>query len=246
MKIRVILAGATGKTGSAVARVISAEKDIEIVGAVGHRTVGQDLGVLLGLGANGIIIQSDLEALLADVEADVLLDFTTPQTAGGHAITAALAGVRPVVGTTGIPQEQLDRLAEICVQKNQAAAVISNFSYGAMLMTEFCERAVQLFPDVEIIERHHKTKIDAPSGTARTIAQSLKKLSRNSDIPIHSIRLPGVVAHHEVVFGGLGESLTIKHDTVSRESFAAGVLLVIRKIERLHGLYFDLREIMRA
>ncbi len=238
-KIRVVMAGATGKTGSEVVRALLAEDDIQVVAAVGRNHAGVDLGQALGTGFLGIRVYGDVEQALDQHPADVLVDFTVPSAAGSHALTAAARGVRPVVGTTGIPQDQLRRLEEECARQEIGGAVIANFSFGIMLLMRFIQQAAEIYPHVEIIEKHHHTKLDAPSGTAKRLAQRLQECGVAS-VPIHSVRLPGHVAHHEVIFGGTGESLTLKHDTLSRASFGPGVVLAVRRVLGLKGVVYDL------
>jgi 4-hydroxy-tetrahydrodipicolinate reductase len=241
--LRVIFAGATGKTGSELARGLLQEPDIALVGAVSRRAAGRDLGEALGLGPRGIPVRADLGSLLREVEADVLLDFTSPEVAGQHALLAVRHGLRPVVGTTGIPQEELSELEAECEKRGLGAVVIPNFSFGAMLLHRFAREAVRFFPRLEIVEKHHEKKKDAPSGTALRLARSLEAAGIGT-IPIHSVRLPGHVAHHEVIFGGEGEVLTLRHDTISRASFLPGVLLALRRVGEIKGVVYDLWDLL--
>lgn len=238
-KIRVVVAGATGKTGSAVTQALLAEDDIRVVAAVARRSAGSDLGQALGMGFLGVPVVDNIEAALNEHPADVLVDFTAPNVAGPHALAAAARGVRPVVGTTGIPADQLQRLEQECARRGLGAAVIANFSFGIMLLSQFVLQAAEVFPNLEIIEKHHQTKIDAPSGTALRLGQRLAERGFNN-VPIHSVRLPGFVAHHEVIFGGTGETLTIKHDSISRASFGPGVVLAVRRVMELDRVVYDL------
>lgn len=238
-----IMAGATGKTGSEVVRALLGEDDIQVVAAVAPNHAGADLGQALGTGFLGIRILAGVEQALEQHEADVLVDFTVPAAAGRNALAAVARGVRPVVGTTGIPQDQLRRLEEECARQGLGAAVIPNFSFGIMLLMRFIRQAVEIYPHVEIIEKHHHTKLDAPSGTAKRLAQRLEECGVTG-VPIHSVRLPGHVAHHEVIFGGTGESLTLKHDTLSRASFGPGVVLAVRRVLGLRGVVYDLGELL--
>lgn len=239
MSLRVVFAGATGKTGSEIARGLLGEPDIALVGAVSRRAAGRDLGEVLGLGPRGIPVRAELGQLLDEVRAEVLLDFTSPEVAGKHALLAVRRGLRPVVGTTGIPQEELSELEAECEQRGMGAVVIPNFSFGAMLLSRFAREAARFFPRLEIVEKHHEKKKDAPSGTALRLARSLEA-EGVAAVPIHSVRLPGHVAHHEVIFGGEGEVLTLRHDTVSRASFLPGVLLALRRVGEIRGVVYDL------
>jgi 4-hydroxy-tetrahydrodipicolinate reductase len=160
---------------------------------------------------------------LADAEA--MVDFTRPDAVVGNVQAALDAGVPCVVGTSGADLAELGKEAEA---RGLAVFVAPNFAIGAVLMMRFAHEAASFFPDAEIVELHHATKLDAPSGTAKATAAALP-----GDTPVHSVRLPGLVAHQEVLFGGPGQLLTIRHDTLSREAFVPGVLLAL---ERLPGL----------
>jgi 4-hydroxy-tetrahydrodipicolinate reductase len=166
------------------------------------------------------------EAELAGVDAAV--DFTQPDAAGANARAALEHGVPVVVGTSGVPAEELEALEALALGRSQQLLVVPNFAIGAVLMMRFAEAAAEYLPRAEIVELHHETKKDAPSGTARATAERLP-----GEAAIHSVRLPGLVAHQEVLLGGEGQLLTIRHDTTARESFAEGVLLALEKLESL-------------
>ncbi len=159
---------------------------------------------------------------------DAAVDFTAPAAVLGNASAALVAGVPCVIGTTGLTDEGLAQLDALAREHRVACFVAPNFALGAVLMMRFAAEAARLLPRAEIVELHADTKIDAPSGTAKATAAAM-----GGDVPIHSVRLPGLVAHQEVILGGLGETLTIRHDTTSREAFVPGVLLAL---ERLRGL----------
>ena len=201
--IRVAVAGAAGKMGQAVCEAVSGAPDMELSG------------------------QADpaLGTSLTDVlpHADVVVDFTRPDTALENALQCVRAGVHVVIGTTGFDLEPLR------AEQGANVFVAPNFAIGAVLMMRFSAEAARHFPKAEIIELHHDRKLDAPSGTAARTA-SLMAPEMDDEVPIHSVRLPGLVAHQEVIFGGLGETLTIRHDSLSRESFMPGVLLAVRKV----------------
>jgi 4-hydroxy-tetrahydrodipicolinate reductase len=166
---------------------------------------------------------------LADVlgDADVVVDFTTPEAAPGNARMCLEAGVHCVMGTTGTDYGELSGVGSA----NLFAA--PNFAIGAVLMMEFSKQAARHMPECEVIELHHDQKVDAPSGTAKRTAQLIGEAGGNVHEPIHSVRLPGLVAHQEVIFGGLAQTLTIRHDSIARESFMPGVLLAVRKVGSL-------------
>lgn len=242
--LRVVLAGATGKTGSEVAKAIRQAPDLELVGAVARSRAGQDLGEVLGDGPWQVAIETDLAGILARTGADVLVDFTLGDSAGRHALLALRRGVRVVVGATGIPAAELEEVRRVAEEAALGAVVIPNFSFGVLLLARFCRQALRFYPDVEIIELHHAQKRDRPSGTARQLCQILEAAGARAPVPVHSVRLPGLVAHHEVLFGGLGETLTLRHDTQSRASFGPGVLLAIRKVMGLRGLVDNLEALL--
>jgi 4-hydroxy-tetrahydrodipicolinate reductase len=169
-----------------------------------------------------------LGAALADVlgGADVLVDFTIPETAVENAREAVAAGVHVVIGTTGFDIDELRNLSGANV------FVAPNFAIGAVLMMQFAVQAARHMAKAEIIELHHDRKLDAPSGTAARTA-SLMREAGGREVPIHSVRLPGLVAHQEVILGDVGQTLTIRHDSIDRESFMPGVLLAVRRVPTL-------------
>jgi 4-hydroxy-tetrahydrodipicolinate reductase len=207
--IRVALSGATGNVGRVLAAAIDAADDLALAGQA-----APSLGVSLTE-----VLQSG---------ADVAVDFSVPDAAAAACETAIGAGVPLILGTTGLPPDELarhgDHFAGRGIQLFQAA----NFAVGAVLMMRFAEEAARLMGRCEIVELHADTKRDAPSGTALATAARV-----GGDPPIHSVRLPGLVAHQEVIFGAPGQTLTIRHDTSSREAFVPGVLLAIRRIQGL-------------
>jgi 4-hydroxy-tetrahydrodipicolinate reductase len=156
---------------------------------------------------------------------DVAVDFTRPDAVAGNAAACLAAGVPVVVGTSGFDTDVLDRAAR---EAGVPCFFAPNFALGAVLMMRFAEEAARLLPRAEIVELHAETKLDAPSGTARATAARM-----GGDVPIHSVRLPGLVAHQEVIFGGPGETLTIRHDTTSRDAFAPGVLRAVEAVRSL-------------
>jgi 4-hydroxy-tetrahydrodipicolinate reductase len=211
--IAVAVAGAAGRMGQAVCAAVEGAEDMELVG------------------------QADpmLDTSLQDVleQAQVVVDFTRPDTALENALACVHAGVHVVIGTTGFDQAPL-RDAHPAEGKPKANVLIApNFAIGAVLMMRFAEQAAVHMQKAEIIELHHDAKIDAPSGTATRTAELMAQASGKPTPPIHSVRLPGFVASQEVILGDLGQTLTIRHDTTSRESFMPGVLLAVRKVADL-------------
>ena len=204
--IRVAVAGAAGRMGTAVCEAVERDDGMVLVGRADP--------------ALGTTVAEVLDG------ADVLVDFTQPESALPNAREALAAGVNVVIGTTGFDLAQLDGLSGANV------LVAPNFAIGAVLMMRFAAEAAALMPTAEIIELHHDKKLDAPSGTAARTAELMKDSSGN-EVPIHSVRLPGLVAHQEVILGGTGETLTIRHDALDRSSFMPGVLLAIRRVGSL-------------
>ena len=168
---------------------------------------------------------TEVAEILAD--ADVMVDFSTPETALANVETCLSAGVHAVVGTTGF---DLDRLRAAADSGEANVFVAPNFAIGAVLMMRFAAEAARHMPEVEIIELHHDRKLDAPSGTAKRTAELITEAGGRVHEPIHSVRLPGLVAHQEVLLGGEGQTLTIRHDSIDRRSFMPGVLLAVRRV----------------
>jgi 4-hydroxy-tetrahydrodipicolinate reductase len=205
--INVAVAGAAGRMGQTVCEAVDAAEDLSLVGRADPR----------------------LETSLADVlgDADVVVDFTTPDAAVANARTCLEAGVHCVMGTTGADFSELEGVGTANL------FVAPNFAIGAVLMMELAQRVAPHMRECEIVELHHEGKLDAPSGTAKRTAELVRAAGGNVHEPLHSVRLPGLVAHQEVVFGGPGQTLTIRHDSTARESFMPGVLLAIRRVESL-------------
>ncbi|HBT47811.1 MAG TPA: 4-hydroxy-tetrahydrodipicolinate reductase [Peptococcaceae bacterium] len=263
-KIRVVITGAAGKMGREMAKGLLASPRIELVGAVDVVKTGMDIGTLSGGGPAGVPITSDLRATLEATRPQVLVDFTVAEAALRNARVALEHGVRPVIGTTGIPAEDLAELHTFCEEKGLGSVVAPNFSLGAVLMMHFAQLAVRYFPQAEIIEMHHEEKRDAPSGTALKTAELMAEAQGQERVTeegfperlkgvrggihkgfhVHSLRLPGAVAHQEVIFGGCGQLLTIRHDTISREAFLPGLLLAIEKVLHLRGVVFGLEKLL--
>jgi 4-hydroxy-tetrahydrodipicolinate reductase len=211
--IRVAVAGAAGRMGETVCAAVEGAEDMELVGRA-DPALGRTL-----------------EDVLPDAE--VVVDFTQPDTALENALACLQAGVHAVIGTTGF---DIDVLREAtAVQQGQTANVLvaPNFAIGAVLMMRFAVEAARHMAKAEIVELHHDQKIDAPSGTAARTAQLIAEATGGDEPPIHSVRLPGLVADQEVIFGDVGQTLTIRHDTIGRESFMPGVLLAIRRVGSL-------------
>ena len=185
-----------------------------------------------------------LEQAIEESRPDVVVDFSVPESAAANASLCLARGVHVVMGTTGITPEQLERLRGAAGESDANCLIAPNFAIGAVLMMEAAKLAAPHMPDCEIIELHHDQKLDAPSGTAKRTAELIAAVTGGAEPPIHSVRLPGLVAHQEVIFGGLGQTLTIRHDSISRESFMPGVLLAVRKVGGLDGLVVGLENVL--
>jgi 4-hydroxy-tetrahydrodipicolinate reductase len=189
-------------------------------------------------------LSSLLESVLEEQSPDVVVDFTVPESAYGNARLCLERGTHVVVGTTGITDDQLSELSTLAAESKANCFVAPNFAIGAVLMMEASKLIAPHMPDCEIIELHHEQKLDAPSGTAKRTAELIAAAGGRSEVPIHSVRLPGLVAHQEVLFGGLGQTLSIRHDSITRESFMPGVLLAVRSVGGLDGLVVGLESLL--
>lgn len=249
--------------GQAVLKAVQEADGLELVGAVDIKG-GADTGTLVGLPANGILVETDFEALLERKKPEVMVDFTRPDVVFGNVMTALKHGTSPVVGTTGLSDEQKAEIAKAAEENATPAFIAPNFAIGAVLLMIMSRQAAKYMPEVEIIELHHDKKLDAPSGTAIQTAAMIAEVRKehqqgNPDefeklpgarganyegMHIHSVRLPGYVAHQEVIFGGLGQTLTIRHDSMNRESFMPGVVLAAKKVRSLKGLTVGLDKLL--
>ncbi|MDH7600820.1 MAG: 4-hydroxy-tetrahydrodipicolinate reductase [Armatimonadota bacterium] len=257
--IKVVVVGAKGRMGSEVVKAVAAASDMELVGACDIVGVGEELPE-----APGIFVERDLQAVLTRCKPNVMVDFAKPYNLDFTRL-AMEHGVVPIIGTTGQTQEQLAEIEQLTELTGTAAMVIPNFAIGAVLMMKFAAQAAVYMPDVEIIELHHEKKVDAPSGTSIMTAQMIDAARKAADVKavvpagspddrargdekcgvrIHSVRLPGLVAHQEVIFGGLGQVLSIRHDSLDRTSFMPGVLLAIRRASQAKGLTYGLDKLL--
>lgn len=243
--IRVALAGHRGKVGSIVVPALQHERDIDYVGGIGRG--------------------DDLAAFLHEKRPRVLVDFTGPAEALHIALAAVAAGASPVVGTTGIPADGVDKLETACKAKDLGGIIAPNFAVGAVLMMHLAEIAAPHFEAAEVIELHHAGKLDAPSGTALSTARRLAakrggkpfahrraeketlagtRGGEEGSVAVHSVRLPGFVADQEVIFGLPGQTLTIAHRTTSREAYVPGIMLAIRRVVEGPRFYRGLDELL--
>jgi 4-hydroxy-tetrahydrodipicolinate reductase len=260
-EIRVLVSG-TGRMGREVLTAVCREPDLEPVGVLEKLSSEEYLSLPDGSGL--VPLGHDPDELIPRCRPDVVIDFTQGEWAPTVARATLEAGARPVIGTTGLSESFLKELERSCQEKQLGAVVASNFAIGAVLMIYLAKIASRFFDSAEIIELHHDQKIDAPSGTALATAREMlaargKPFGRNvpqketlagtrggelDGVTVHSVRLPGLVAHQEVILGGTGQTLSIRHDSTGRESFMPGVLLATREVLRRAGLMRGLEELV--
>lgn len=243
MRVRVIVNGANGKMGKLACSAIENHDNFTLVAR-------------LGRGDN-------LSMEITKNKADVVVDLTTADSVYENSIAIIQSGARPVIGASGLLEDQINDLSKRCEKNNIGGIIVPNFSIGAVLMMQFAAQAARLLPEVEIIEAHHQQKLDAPSGTALKTAEMIAKarvLGKNKlqlkelipgvrggshvDVPIHSLRIPGVLAQQQIIFGSLGETLTITHNSIDRASFMPGVILACQSVLQLDKLYYGLEHIL--
>jgi 4-hydroxy-tetrahydrodipicolinate reductase len=268
-QIRVAVAGARGKMGQEAVAAIRSDPRFALTSVL-----LRDLGQAHEFAWDGCTAYDDSTQLLSESHPDVWLDLTDATSVKKHVEECITFGVSPVIGATGYTQADIERWDRACLQNELGAIAVPNFAVGALLMMRFAAEAARFLKNVEIIEMHHDGKKDAPSGTAKRTAEAIAAnqdaasttrpqgasfqdmgassteqatLARgyaHHDIPIHSIRLPGLVAHQEVIFGGGGETLTIRHDSLSRASFMPGILLACSRVKELKGLVYGLDNLL--
>jgi 4-hydroxy-tetrahydrodipicolinate reductase len=240
--IAVVVSGALGQMGATVCRAVEAADDMRLAARVDPAYAEE------GVTAVDVPAYGSLDEALGAANADVVVDFTRPEAALGNILTCVRHGTPIVVGTSGLDAGALETARLEAVATGTPVFVAPNFALGAVLMMRFAREAARHFVACEVVELHHDRKLDAPSGTAARTGELIQDVWREggSDrvVPIHSVRLPGLVAHQEVIFGGLGQTLTIRHDSLSRESFMPGVLLAIRSARGLQGLVVGLENLL--
>lgn len=249
-KIKIIMNGAAGRMGRALAQGLGARENMSLVAAVDTKASDVDYGLLCGLGELGFKQELDLAAAVRREQPDVVVDFTSPAAVMNNVRTCLQLHTPVVVGTTGFSQADYKQVAKWCADFATPAFIAANFALGAVLLMRFAQQAVKYMPHVEVIERHHDQKLDAPSGTAVTTLEMLAAArtplaqgntqefermpgSRGGELDgmrVHSVRLPGYVATQEVVFGAEGQVLCLRHDALSREAYVPGVALAVEKI----------------
>lgn len=261
--IRVVINGALGRMGQEITRAVVCEPGLRAVGAVEEEVTQQYLP--LTEAPELILFSSDLESLLKSCDADVVVDFTNAEVSMAAARIAIKQKVNMVIGTTGLSEENLAEIADLCRTYKVGAVVAPNFSLAAALLIHLSRFAAKFFNHAEIIERHHDKKADAPSGTAiataRAMAQARGKpfiypevtrevlaSTRGGEmdgIAIHSLRLPGFMAEQEVIYSGAGETLSLRYNTISRECYLPGVILAIKEVTKRKGLTYGLDALLQ-
>jgi 4-hydroxy-tetrahydrodipicolinate reductase len=231
--VRVGVAGALGRLGRVASAAIAAADDLDLVAAFDRVGSGDRLATHLGIGGDALIYDT-LEAFYA-VGMDVVVDCTVYPVTIDVARGAIDNKVSPVIAATGWTDEDIVVLEDDCDEQDVPGMLVPNFSVGAVLMMKLAAEAATVMKHVEIIELHHETKKDAPSGTAKLTARRIAEAGGPQNVPIHSVRLPGYVAHQEVLFGGDGETLSIRHDSLSRDSFGPGIVLAVRNVTKSTG-----------
>lgn len=266
--IKVAIAGINGKMGRFSAQTIIADRKLKLVGAFGRagaKYVGQDIGDLVSSTKTGILVCNGFQELLAGQAPDVLLDFTQAEAAVDTAKLALKHKIRPIIGTSGISAGDIVTLTELAKENEIGGMLVPNFSLGAVLMIHFAQQASQFFQNVEIVEMHHTKKIDAPSGTAmytigkltetggkfniqetqeKELVQSARGGKTAAGVRVHSLRLPGLISHQEVIFGADGELLTIRHDSFNTSCFEKGIILAIKSVQKLNQFLVGLEHLL--
>lgn len=264
MNKRIIVNGACGRMGNEVVKTVVNDTEDQLVGAFDQKNIKEDIIAELGLKGYEILIQDNLEQLINDSNPDVIIDFTSPEIVMDNIEIGLKSNVHMIVGTTGITEADMKKIKNLSENNDANILVAPNFAIGAVLLMEFAREASEYLPDVEIIELHHDQKIDSPSGTSIKTAELINEKRINQDkksvdeiekmkgargankdgVHIHSVRLPGLIAHQEVIFGGEGQSLKIRHDSYDRSSFMPGVRLALKKITDINNFVYGLEKII--
>ncbi|GLB57973.1 4-hydroxy-tetrahydrodipicolinate reductase [Cytobacillus sp. NCCP-133] len=263
--VKIAIAGARGRMGREAVQLVKRTRQYELVAVIDHKNGGGYLRDFDGFsGDDQIPVYTDIVICFQEQKPDVLIDLTTPEVGMYHTKTALEHGVRPVVGTTGFTKENLRELEVLCHEKGLGCIIAPNFALGAVLMMKFSQMAGKYFNDVEIIELHHDQKLDAPSGTAVKTAEMIAGVREKKEqghpneketvtgarganfdgMHIHSVRLPGLIAHQQVMFGSEGQTLTVRHDSYNRASFMSGVKLAVDTVLKIDTLVYGLENIM--
>jgi 4-hydroxy-tetrahydrodipicolinate reductase len=262
--IRVGVVGVGGRMGTEAARAVAAADGLELVAAVGRSTAGSTLAEVGGLdGSAGELQVADHLDVLREADVDVAVELTGPSSGGQHLRWLLEHDIHAVVGTSGLSDDDLEAARALAAAGEANALWAPNFAIGAVLLGRFAAEAARYLPHVEIVELHHDGKLDAPSGTALRTAELIAEAraetpeaplgddrhpgARGADahgVRVHSVRLPGLVAHQEVLFGGEGQTLTLRHDSLDRSSFMPGIVLACREVHRLDGFVVGLEHVL--
>jgi 4-hydroxy-tetrahydrodipicolinate reductase len=260
--VKVVVAGALGRVGREMMYSLAADREVDLVG--GADPIAAEEYFDLPAGGGLVPLTRNVETLLQRVRPRVLVDFTVAEAALANARVALRSGVSPVIGTTGLGAAGIEEIGRLAREAGVGAVIAPNFAIGANLMMYFARLTARFMSAAEIIELHHDGKVDAPSGTAYSTAQGMREARGEAfdgqqtkkfllegvrggeveGIRIHSVRLPGLVAHQEVIFGGRGQTLTIRHDSYGRDSFVPGVLLAVKEVVNRTELVYGLDKIM--
>lgn len=261
--IKLVIAGPRGRMGQEAVKLAERTPHFDLVGAIDHTYDQQKLSDVMPVESDAFIYTGIL-ACFTETQPDVLIDLTTPEIGKVHTKIALEHVVRPVVGTTGFSEADLKELTSLTEEKGIGAIIAPNFALGAILMMKFSKMAANYFEDVEIIELHHDQKLDAPSGTALKTAEMISEVRKEKQqghpdekeilpgargaeqngIRLHSVRLPGLIAHQEVMFGMDGQTLQIRHDSYNRASFMSGVKLSVEQVMKIDQLVYGLENII--
>ncbi len=238
----IAVSGCGGKMGKTLCAFLNSHAEFNLVAGIDPRLAGQNLGKAAGFESD-IIVSGSINEALKNAKVDVVVDFTAPSAVVGNAVECLGLKTPILIGTTGISEKDQNMLAEMASENNTGIMIVPNFAIGAILMMSFARMAAKYMKSAEIIELHHDQKVDKPSGTAiktrKGMLEATGKISEtdNADlIPIHSVRLPGLVAHQEVILGDLGQTLTIRHDSISRDSFMPGIAIALKQMGSFTGL----------
>ncbi|CAM3721101.1 4-hydroxy-tetrahydrodipicolinate reductase [Alkalicoccus chagannorensis] len=261
---RIAVAGPRGNMGKEAVQLVERTDGFTLAAVIDHRFNQGKMMDAEGMADLDVPVYKDVDSCFTSEKIDVLVDLTNPETGKVHLRKALEHRVRPVVGTTGFSEEDIDELGRLAEEKELGALIAPNFAVGAILLMKFSKMAAAYMEDVEIIEQHHDRKLDAPSGTAMKTAQMIAEVrkekqqghpeeseawahARGADyegMKVHSVRLPGRVAHQEVLFGGEGQTLTLRHDSLNRTSFMPGVKLAIEEVQTYTGLVYGLDQLI--
>lgn len=261
--IKVLVAGFKGRMGNTTTKMVIQNTDFELTGVYDPNATEKNINEILEFKNMDIPVYTKTSEINTE-NTDVWIDFTSPSSVYENAKFALMNKISPVIGTTGLTSEQVDNLKKIAIEKTTGGLIAPNFGISAVLLMQFAQQAAKYLPDVEIIEMHHDNKLDAPSGTALNTAKMIAEVrkqkiqgnpeekesllgARGADyegMRIHSVRLPGYVAHEQVLFGGKGEALTIRQDSFDRISFMSGVEVAVKKIGAYNELLIGLENLL--